>query len=63
MDSVLVSDAKSRGFEPGSSQTKYMCYDIGICCLSTNNTALRSKSKDYLARNQNNVSERMNTCF
>jgi len=30
---------------------------IGICCFSTKNAALRSKSKDWLARNQNNVSE------
>jgi hypothetical protein len=32
-------------------------YKIGICCFSAKNVALRSKSKDGLARNQNNVSE------
>jgi hypothetical protein len=32
-------------------------YKIGICCFSTKHAALRSKSKDWLARNQNNVSE------
>jgi len=32
-------------------------YKIGICCFSAKNAALRSKSKDWLARNQNNVSE------
>jgi len=31
-------------------------YKIGICCFSTKQTAVRSKSKDLLARNQNNVS-------
>jgi hypothetical protein len=55
MVSVLVSSAVDRGFEPQSSQTKD--YKIGICCFSTNHATLRSKSKDWLARNQNNVSE------
>ena len=32
-------------------------YKIGICCFSTKHAALRSKSKDWLAQNQNNVSE------
>jgi hypothetical protein len=32
-------------------------YKIGICCFSAKHTALRRKSKDWLARNQNNVSE------
>jgi hypothetical protein len=31
-------------------------YKIGICCFSVNQTALRRKSKDWLAWNQNNVS-------
>ena len=37
---------------------------IGICCFSAKNTALRSKSKDWLALNQDNVSEwrYMSTC-
>jgi hypothetical protein len=29
----------------------------GGCCFSTKHTALRRKSKDWLARNQDNVSE------
>jgi hypothetical protein len=29
----------------------------GICCLSANHTALRRKSKDWMARNQANVSK------
>jgi hypothetical protein len=44
-----------RGFEPRSGQTKD--YKIGICCVSAKYAALRSKSKDWLARNQKNVSE------
>jgi hypothetical protein len=43
------------GFELWSGQTKD--YNIGICCFSAKHVALRSKSKDWLARNQNNVSE------
>ena len=29
----------------------------GICCFSAKHAALRRKSKDWLARNQDNVSE------
>ena len=55
MVSVLASSAVNRGFEPQSDQTKD--YKIGICYFSAKHTALRSKIKDWLARNQNNVSE------
>ena len=55
MVSVLASSAVDPGFEPRSGQTKD--YKIGICCFSAKHTALRRKSKDRLARNQNNVSE------
>ena len=55
MVSVLASSAVDDGFEPRSGQTKD--YKIGICCFSTKHTALRRKSKDWLAQNQNNVSE------
>jgi hypothetical protein len=55
MVSVLVSNAVDRGFRARSGQTKD--YKIGICCFSAKHAALRSKSKDWLARNQNNVSE------
>jgi len=50
----LASSAVDRGFEQRSSQTKD--YNIGICYFSAKNAALRSKSKDWLARNRNNVS-------
>jgi hypothetical protein len=55
MVSVFVSSAVDRGFEPRSGQTKD--YEIGICYFSAKHAALRSKSKDWLTRNQDNVSE------
>jgi hypothetical protein len=55
MDSVLASSAIDCGYEPRSGQTKE--YKIGICCFSAKNASLRRKSKDWLARNHNNVSE------
>ena len=55
MVSVLVSSAVECGFKPRSGQAKD--YKIGMCCFSAKHTALRRKSKDWLARNQNNVSE------
>jgi hypothetical protein len=51
MVSVLTSSAVDRGFD----ETKD--YKIGICCFSAKQAELRSKNKDWLARNQNNVSE------
>jgi hypothetical protein len=42
------------GFEPRSDQTKDN--EIGIYCFSAKHSALRRKSKDWLARNQANVS-------
>jgi hypothetical protein len=45
-----------RGFERRSGQTKDS--KIGIYCFSTKHAAeLRRKSKDWLTRNQNHVSE------
>jgi hypothetical protein len=55
MVSVLASSVVDRGFEPRLGQTKD--YKIGICCFSAKHVALRRKSKDWLAQNQNNVSE------
>ena len=55
MVSVLALSAVDRGFEPWSGQTKD--YKIGICCYPAKHTALRRKSKDWLAQNQDNVSE------
>jgi len=53
--SVLVSMMVVYWLEPRSGQTKD--YKIGICCFSSKHAALRRKSKDWLVRNQNNVSE------
>jgi len=55
MVSVLASIAVDHRFEPQSGQTKD--YKIGICCFSAKHAALRRKSKDWLARNQDNVFE------
>ena len=55
MISVLALSAVDHGFEPGSGQTKD--FRIGICCFSAKHAALRRQSKDWLVRNQNNVSE------
>ena len=55
MVSVLASSAVDRGFEPRSGQIKD--YKIGICCFSAKHAALKRKSKDWLDRNQDNVSE------
>ena len=55
MVSFLASSTVDRGFETRSCQTKD--YKIGICCFSANHAVLISKSKDWLARNQKNVSE------
>jgi hypothetical protein len=55
MVSVLAVSAVDRGFEPRSGQTKD--YETGMCCYFAKHAALRGKSKNWLARNQDNVSE------
>jgi hypothetical protein len=50
MDSMIATSAVNPGIEPRSDQTKD--YKIGICCFSAKHAALRRKSKDWLARNQ-----------
>jgi hypothetical protein len=54
MVSMLAWSVVDRGFKPRSGQTKD--YEIGIYCFSPKHAALRRKSKNWLARNQNNVS-------
>ena len=54
MVSVLASSAVDRGFEPRWGQMKD--YKISICCFRTKHTALRSKRKDCLTLNRDNVS-------
>jgi hypothetical protein len=55
MVSVLSLSVIDRGFKPRSGQTKD--YKNGICCFSAMCAALRRKSKDWLGRNQDNVTE------
>jgi hypothetical protein len=55
MVSVLALSAVDCGFEPRLCQTKD--YKIGICCFYVKHAALRRKSKDGLARNQDSVPE------
>jgi hypothetical protein len=47
--------AVERGFEPRSNQN--IDYQIVFCCFPAKHAALRKKSKDWLAQNQNNVFE------
>ena len=53
--SVFASSEVDRVFEPQSGQPND--YTIGSCCFSAEHTTLRGKNKDWLARNQDNVSE------
>ena len=53
--SVLASGAVDRGFEPRSGQTKDL--NIGIGCFSAKHAAIRITSKDWLARNQDDMFE------
>ena len=55
MVSVLASSAVDRGFEARLGQTKDNT--IGMYCFSSTHAALGRKNKDWLTRNQNNVSE------
>jgi hypothetical protein len=55
MVSMLASSVVDCRFEPRSGKTKD--YTIGICCFSAKHAAFRRKSKDWFARNQDNVSE------
>ena len=52
---VFTSSVVDRGFEPRSGQTND--YTIGICCFYTKHAVLRRKSKNWLARIQDNVFE------
>jgi hypothetical protein len=58
VDMSLHSDTLSFLIVFGLSHTRQTeDYKIGICCFSTKNTALRRKSKDWLAYDKDNVSE------
>jgi hypothetical protein len=55
MVSVLALSVVDRGFKPRSSHTKD--YKISICCFSAKHASLRRKTKHWLTRNQDNMSE------
>jgi len=55
MVGALASSAVDLALELRSGQTKN--YEIGICCFYAKRATLRRKSKDWLPRNQDNVSE------
>jgi hypothetical protein len=52
---MLALSVVDRRFEPRSGQTKD--YKIGMYCFFAKNAPVRRKSKDWLDRNQDNVSE------
>ena len=52
---MLASSTVDRRFESRLGQSKD--YAIGMCCLSAKHAALKGKSKDLLARNQDIASE------
>jgi hypothetical protein len=52
---VVASSVRDCEFESRWDQTKH--YAIGICCFSSKHASLKRKSKDWLASNQDNVSE------
>ena len=54
MGRLLASSVVDRDFEPRSGHTKGC--KIGIVCFSAKHAVLMRKSKDLLARNQDNVS-------
>jgi hypothetical protein len=55
MVSMLAASVVDRGFESWSGQTKD--YKIGICYFFAKQAAVKRTSKDWLARNLNNVSK------
>jgi hypothetical protein len=57
MVSVLASSEIDQGFSADPVKPKTT---IGVCCFFAKHAALRRKSKDWLARNQDNVSD---CCF
>jgi hypothetical protein len=55
MVSLLALSVVDCGIKPPSGQVKD--YNIGMRCFSAKHVVIRSKSKDRLALNQDNVSE------
>jgi hypothetical protein len=55
MVSMLALNTVDYDFKPQTGQTKNC--EIGICSLSAEHISLRSKSKDWVAQNKDNVWE------
>ena len=55
MASMIAQSVVYCGFEPRTGQTNG--YKIVIFCFPAKHISIRKTSKDWLARNQNNVSE------
>ena len=60
MVSVLASSVVDRGFNPRSGQTKNSKF--GMFCFSAKHATVMRNSKDWLSRNEDNVSEWSDTC-
>ena len=52
---VFASSAVDRGFEPKSGQPKALKISVFCCCFYAKHTALRSKIKYWLTRNQSPI--------
>ena len=61
MVNMFTSSAVDSEFKSWLGQTKD--YKIGSCCFSAIHAVFRGKGKDWLAVNQNNVSEWQDCCF
>ena len=57
MVGMLISSVVDRGLEPDQVKPKTKKLVFVICCMSAKHASLRRKSKDWLARNQETVSE------
>ena len=57
MVSMLTSSVVCHGFEYRTGQTKTLKLVFAASPLSTKYAALRIKSRDWMARNQDNLSE------
>ena len=57
MGSMFALSAVDHLYELGRVKGQTKDYEIGICCFPANHAALMSKSKDWLPRNLQNMSE------
>jgi hypothetical protein len=60
---MLASSVNDHGLEPRSCQIKDYQIGTSICCIFANHTSFRSKSKDWLARNEWSDKLPADSCF